>query len=135
MKAKVLTTIILAAFLSYGCSYDLESDESGKGVIATGLVTDHEGHPVEHIRISISSENMTQEIVYTSSDGIYRALLDLNLKEDKGIQLNFTAEDIDGAENGGMFDSAEDMVILFKENHPDGMLTIKKDFHLTLSRQ
>lgn len=70
--------------------------------------------PVKHIRVSIESEESTA-VVYTSAHGIFRT--DGYIRKDRfPFSFTVTLEDIDGEDNGGLFASYTDRIIVFHED-------------------
>lgn len=73
-----------------------------------GSVTDMEGNPLNHIKVTLNyGEDIEQMSVYTSLKGEFIA--DIN---PSATMLTITLEDIDGEENGGLFESLTDQVII-----------------------
>lgn len=83
-----------------------------------GHVTDQQGVPLEKIRIRIKSRNNDKiaTTYYTSSNGSFHC--ELAIPEDNSqMAIEIIMEDIDGEENGGMFESKTDMITIFEEDY------------------
>jgi putative lipoprotein (rSAM/lipoprotein system) len=80
-----------------------------------GVVTDAEGNPINHIKVTLSTEDTSSQIsVYTSSNGEFVADMEWFTEEGSNT-LNVTLEDIDDEENGGLFETLTDQVIVLDE--------------------
>lgn len=103
-----------------GPIYETEAD----GVILQGTVTDQEGRPLEKIRITVENEDRSvREAYYTSSEGSFRCNFPVRRTEEQ-ILLDITIDDIDGEENGGLFESKTDVITIFKDEHHKGPVMI-----------
>lgn len=94
-------------------------NDHGSFGIVSGSVTDIEGNPIEHISISVQFDDSRQkQTFYTSSKGQFRFNLDF---EDIDSQISFTitVKDIDGEENGGIFNEKTDIITLFEEDYTE----------------
>lgn len=92
-----------------------------------GSVMDIEGRPIEHIKVTIECQGAfpVKEIKYTDSNGMF--YLDI-INAPVSYNVTLTLEDIDGEENGGLFETLTDTIILFGD--PESNSTIKLDYHL-----
>jgi putative lipoprotein (rSAM/lipoprotein system) len=80
-----------------------------------GIVTDTDGNPINHIKVTLSTEDAGSQIsVYTSSKGEFVADMEWTTEEGSNT-LNVILEDIDDEENGGLFDTLTDQVIVLDE--------------------
>lgn len=92
-----------------------------------GLVTDTEGTPLNHIKVTLDcGEDIGQTTVYTSLKGEF--LADINPATQI---LVITLEDIDGEENGGQFEPMSDQITLLDENPEDDQDIIFLEYRLT----
>lgn len=84
--------------------------------ILEGKVSDLEGNPIEHIKITADMDiyMSVQEVKYTDSDGLFT--IEINADSSVPVTVTLTIEDIDGEENGGIFESMVDTITLFEEN-------------------
>ena len=83
-----------------------------------GHVTDQAGTPLEKIRIGIKAKDNynTATMHYTSSNGSFHC--ELAIPEDNSqMAIEIIIEDIDGEENGGLFESKTDMITIFEEDY------------------
>lgn len=119
---KILTIIqVLAVLMLTSCSAGEHMEMINNGIFGTisGSVTDTEGTPLEHISISIRfDESSKAQTFYTSSEGLFRFNLEFE-KIDKQISFTITVKDIDGEENGGLFNEKTDVITLFEEDYTD----------------
>lgn len=96
-----------------------------------GIVTDAEGNPINHIKITLQWEGDDNQLsVYSSSKGEFIADLEWSGKG-QPKSLNVTLEDIDGEENGGLFESIRDQVMLLEENGLEWSEVITLDYRMT----
>lgn len=113
----IISLILLLAMHSCMAGIDniTNSDPYRSGIIQ-GSVTDQNGNALERIRITIDS-NISEkpESYYTSSEGQFRC--EVPLEEDYGhIVINISIEDIDGEENGGIFETKSDTITIFEDD-------------------
>ena len=102
--------LVALAAVSSCMAYDAAVPES-MGLIH-GTVTDMEGNPLNHIKVVLNyGEEMGQMTVYTSLKGEFIADI-----EPSATTLTITLEDIDGEENGGLFESLTDQITLMEED-------------------
>ncbi len=87
-----------------------------------GFVTDEDGSPINHIKVTITQSSFPM-VVYTSSRGEFIA--DMVLTE--GL-LEIKLEDIDGEENGGAFATLSDTITVLEDQE---MITL--EYSLTLA--
>ena len=87
-----------------------------------GFVTDEEGSPINHIKVTITQSDFPL-VVYTSSRGEFIA--DMALTEGT---LEIMLEDIDGEENGGTFAPLSDTITVLEDQE---MITL--EYSLTLA--
>ena len=87
---------LISAVMICSCSadaYDLEPDFIG----VVGTVTDTEGNPIDHIRITLKWDGIDENFVsYSSSEGIFKTAMDFDPTENGSTTLHVTLEDIDG---------------------------------------
>lgn len=96
-----------------------------------GIVTDTEGNPINHIKITLQWEGDDNQLsVYSSSKGEFIADLEWDGKG-QPKSLNVTLEDIDGEDNGGFFESHRDKVMLLEENGQEWSEVITLDYRMT----
>lgn len=93
-----------------------------ENVRIVGTVTDDTGAPIEHIKVTMDWNSGTyQDIKYTSSVGKFDSNVQDNPQSDM-ITLMITLEDIDGEDNGGLFESHSEKVTLNKEDITEPVL-------------
>lgn len=77
-----------------------------------GTVTDTEGNPINHIKISFDcGEHEEAMSVYTSLNGEFIA----DMATDATI-ISIKVEDIDGEDNGGLFESITDQITILEDD-------------------
>lgn len=104
---KLLAGILAMSALSACSAEYMGPDDQIYGNIR-GIVTDMEGTPVNHIKVTISQpQHHYPTIVYTSIRGEFIA--DMHLEGDR---IDILMEDIDGEENGGLFESLSDVITM-----------------------
>ena len=82
-------------------------------IILNGTVTDDEGNPINHIRITLEWEEraFSPLTVYTSTNGEFYADLDFyNLRYPTTVMIGLS--DPDGPENGGEFAAKTDAITI-----------------------
>ena len=114
--------ILLSAIAACSKAEPSMSDPSMLPGNIHGFVTDEDGSPINHIKVTIAQSSLPL-IVYTSSRGEFIA--DMALTE--GL-LEITLEDIDGEENGGTFAPLSDTITVLKDQE---MITL--EYCLTLA--
>lgn len=124
---------VLAAILMTSCSKeDIAQKDFPDGevlAVITGTVTDMDSTPIEHIKVTIQwgQETKAQE-VYTSSEGRFRS--ERIIKEGSGTNtLTIILEDIDGEENGGLFESHTESMLL-EQDDAEEPASLELDFRL-----
>ena len=117
--------LIALAAVSSCMAYDAAVPES-IGLIH-GTVTDMEGNPLNHIKVVLNyGEEMGQMTVYTSLKGEFIADI-----ESSATALTITLEDIDGEENGGLFESLTDQITLMEEDFLNNEGFMNLEYRLT----
>ena len=128
MKNIILTALALLAI--YSCtagSFDIGMVTPPDFTGIAGQITDIEGNPIEHIKVTIRIKGMQPISAYTSNEGIFIISIDeVRLHTD---QIEVLIEDIDGEEFGGHFATVNDTVQL-DEYQEDG-LRLSLDYRLT----
>jgi putative lipoprotein (rSAM/lipoprotein system) len=77
-----------------------------------GTVTDTEGNPINHIKITFGYGEGTEHItVYTSLKGEFIADI-----EAAASVITVKLEDIDGEDNGGLFESITDQITILEDD-------------------
>ena len=112
--ATALAVLSLAASSCMKGDVIPDSEDSEKIV---GYVTDTDDNFIEHIKLTFDWNNGTyQEIKYTDSHGQFQSdYWQPSVRE--AVTLTITLEDVDGEENGGLFETANETITLF-ENGP-----------------
>lgn len=96
-----------------GCS-DMPIWDQGMGPLLTGTVTDQDGTPIEHIQVTLNwNDSKTKEISYTSSEGIFISSAHLSQRGETSLKI--TLEDIDGEENGGLYETLVETITILEE--------------------
>lgn len=107
----------------------------GEGILEDGYqfnghVMDEAGNPIPHIKVTLEWEGQYAPIViYTSDKGIFYTIPD-NLPDTYPFTIDITLEDIDGEENGGLYESKSDQITVLED---DGKKIIDPDYRLTLA--
>lgn len=84
--------------------------------ILEGKISDLDSNPIEHIKVTADMDiyMSVQEVKYTDSDGSF--MIEINAGSSVPVTVTLTIEDIDGEENGGLFETMVDTITLFEEN-------------------
>lgn len=125
----IISSIASVCVLISSCSPGIPDDYPDiENVRIVGTVTDDTGAPIEHIKVTMDWNSGTyQDIKYTSSVGKFDSNVQDNPQSDM-ITLMITLEDIDGEDNGGLFESHSEKVTLNKEDITEPVL--KFDYRL-----
>lgn len=117
MEASRIIGISLGLLVLAGCSERIRINE-GRGPLLTGSVATQDGTPIEHIQVTLEWPGSNiKELSYTSSDGIFTS--SAHLAEKGETMLKITLEDIDGEENGGIFETLVETITLLEEDNDD----------------
>lgn len=131
MKFQAIISICILTLLSVGCTKEDASTAGGKGKpIITGHITDVNGTPLEHIKVTLDIQGSYNDAVYSSSEGIYIAFFMPEWDKNGKCEIKVSIEDIDGKQNGGEFASIHDTILLLKDNLSDERIRIQKDYLL-----
>ena len=119
MRINSLIYIALAAALTASCmamdyAPAMDGEVQKPGII--GNVTDTSGVVIEHIKVTLDwNDGSFSETQYTNSDGVFIAEIWDN-GNGKVRSLTVTLEDIDGEENGGMFETLSETFTVFEDD-------------------
>lgn len=115
MKATGIISLISAACLSGACMTVSERSPHQDFVPIEGSVQDCNGNPINHIKVTITHRDSGNEptTAYTSDKGRFNAMLNMTLV-DFPILVDICLEDIDGEENGGLFETKTDRISIFE---------------------
>lgn len=115
-KAIKLLAVIIAASALSSCSEGHAGPyEEVAYVNIHGMITDKEGAPINHLKVTITQPQLYYPtVVYTSIRGEFIADMYLD-----GDRIDVLVEDIDGQENGGEFESLTDVITLLDESMTD----------------
>ena len=101
--------MLCASISSCSVGYDYAVSDQ---IQIQGTVTDTEGNPINHIKITFGYGEGTELItVYTSLKGEFIADI-----EDAATVLTVKLEDIDGEDNGGLFESITDQITILEDD-------------------
>ena len=110
---------ILTVLAASSCMSDMPSNfpgldgDSGK---IEGYVTDKDDNFIEHIKVTFDWDNGSyQEIQYTDSQGYFSSEYWQPLAA-KAVTLSVTLEDIDGEDNGGLFEPLRETITVFNND-------------------
>lgn len=116
MNLSRIATIFTALLLGVSSCMKEESssDISGYDDMIQGFVTDNEDNIIEHIKVTLDWNNGAyQEIKYSDSHGQFSSDY-RQYAANEVMTLTITLEDIDGEENGGLFESLNETITLFE---------------------
>ena len=96
--------------------------------ILEGKISDQDGNPIEHIKVTadLGTHMSVQEVKYTDSDGSF--MIGINADSSVPVTVTLTIEDIDGEENGGLFETMIDTITLFEDS--DSSSIARLDYRL-----
>lgn len=114
-KSGIIYAMLALSILAQACMSAplMEDVQTGQTDRIEGLVTDMDGTPIEHIKVTLDwNQGKYQDIEYTDSHGQFSAAI-WSSDTRESTSLTITLEDIDGKENGGEFESLTDNVTFF----------------------
>lgn len=130
MRNIILT--FLATFVIYSCSlgdFNIDKVTPPDFTGVAGRITDTNGNPIEHIKVTVGIKGMETISAYTSSEGIF--IISIDDERLQTDQIEILIEDVDGEEFGGHFAPVNDTVQI-DEYQEDGF-KLSLDYRLTLS--
>jgi putative lipoprotein (rSAM/lipoprotein system) len=117
--------LTIAAVSACSSAYDMESRLPMGNI--RGVVKDSDGEPLNHIKVTVGyGEGISPMTVYTSMKGEFIADLDPS-----ATMLTVTLEDIDGEENGGLFETLTDQITIIWDDFSDEAEMISLEYCLT----
>lgn len=130
-KTGIAFILSLAGLICSSCA--MESDMGIENIPhVNGRVTDLEDNPLEHIKVTFDwGAGTEQSVVYTSSEGMFNTPFIECWDTGGGMTVTVTLEDIDGEENGGLFESKSDKLILYREDFSEEPVRIELDYRLS----
>ena len=125
MNVSRIATALAALVLSVSscmmeeASSDIRIPDAGDSDKLVGYVTDTDDNSIEHIKVTLDWNNGTyQEIKYTDSYGQFQTDC-WQPATREAVTLAITIEDVDGEENGGLFEPVSETIILFENGVQD----------------
>ena len=122
MNVSRIAALAVLTLAMFSCMKEdiAKSDIDNSGNIV-GYVTDTDDNVIEHIKVTFDWNNGTyQEIKYTDSYGQFQSDY-WQPAAREAVTLTITMEDVDGDENGGLFETASETITLF-ENGTQGIV-------------
>ena len=122
--SRITITLAALAFAAVSCMTadpfpSVDSPDTGDSDKLVGYVTDTDDNSIEHIKVTLDWNNGAyQEIKYTDSYGQFQANC-WQPATREAVTLAITVEDVDGEENGGLFESVSETIILFENGVQD----------------
>ena len=121
--ATAILTILMLVLTSCSAG-EISGDGEMLGTVS-GTVTDQEDKPLEHISITVIIDEVPESLTfYTSSEGKFRFDLPMESKDGQS-KFRIVIKDIDGEENGGLFQEKTDDITLFEEDYSEFPITIE----------
>ena len=122
--SRIPITLAALAFAAVSCMQAdpfpvVDSPDTGDSDKLVGYVTDTDDNSIEHIKVTLDWNNGTyQEIKYTDSYGQFQTDC-WQPAAREAVTLAITIEDVDGEENGGLFEPVSETIILFENGVQD----------------
>ena len=122
--SRIPITLAALAFAAVSCMQadpfpGVDSPDTGDDDKLVGYVTDTDDNSIEHIKVTLDWNNGTyQEIKYTDSYGQFQTDC-WQPAAREAVTLAITIEDVDGEENGGLFEPVSETIILFENGVQD----------------
>lgn len=131
MKLNIIAILTAACCVFISCSMDIAPDDmtdvAYPGI--EGSVTDEDSNPISHLKVTITYEGLNEpNTVYTSSKGLFHSFIDTQVCSFP-LTIEITIEDIDGGDNGGMFETLTDRITILEES--DLETTVSPTYRLT----
>lgn len=100
-----------------------------------GYIKDEEGDAISHIRLSIEGKDADGNTIfsvigYSSIKGEFYMMVDRPLTSFP-LSLDILMEDIDGEENGGLFQPLSDHITIFEDMVRESEPIIELDYRMT----
>ena len=125
MKKVSIILLTLTLWIMTSCSAGIPYDSSNIAdtISLTGMVTDEEDNPIEHIRIAMEWDSpFSPMVVYSSANGIFQADLDFSYLR-YPITISLEMSDTDGPDNGGEFETRKDEITIMEDSDINMPLT------------
>lgn len=122
--SRIPITLAALAFAAVSCMQadpfpGVDSPDTGDSDKLVGYVTDTDDNSIEHIKVTLDWNNGTyQEIKYTDRYGQFQTDC-WQPATREAVTLAITIEDVDGEENGGLFEPVSETIILFENGVQD----------------
>ena len=122
--SRIPITLAALAFAAVSCMQAdpfpvVDSPDTGDSDKLVGYVTDTDDNSIEHIKVTLDWNNGTyQEIKYTDSYGQFQTDC-WQPAAREAVTLAITIEDVDGEQNGGLFEPVSETIILFENGVQD----------------
>ena len=125
MKRASFIFFIMTMVLMTSCmAMDSEFMTDIERVQVNGIVIDEEENPINHIKVKMEWDSpYSPMIVYSSSKGYFTA--DLEIPETGyPVKVSVEISDIDGEDNGGLFQTRTDEIIILDEAYSESSESI-----------
>ena len=123
----ILTSLVICSCSLGNFDIDKVTPPDFRGI--AGKITDSDGNPIEHIKVTVGIKGMQTVSAYTSSEGIFIISIDdSRLQIDK---IEVLIEDVDGEDFGGHFRTVNDTIQI--DDYQEDRLRLSLDYRLTLS--
>lgn len=109
--------MIASALILCSCTSGKIEEEIPDHIISGTVVTE-DRTPIEHIQVTLVWHDMRKtEMVFTSSDGRFNT--PAYLSDDGETEVTITLKDIDGEENGGIFEESVENITILEDDIPE----------------
>ena len=118
MKGTSIIFTILTFFLFGSCMAPIYDDmHNTESIRVNGIVEDENEKPLNHIRIRMEWDSpYSPMVVYSSPKGNFTADLEF-IGLTYPVRVSVEISDIDGEENGGLFQTRNDEFTILEENY------------------
>lgn len=118
-----ILTVLTLCILSSCMDMSYEGAPHYDSVRVDGLVIDENEKPIDHIKVRMEWDSpYSPLVVYSSPKGIFTAELQF-YNHTYPVTVSVEISDIDGEENGGVFQTRIDEIIILEENYTDNAST------------
>ena len=116
MKARIIILLVLVSLCLPACMKEGMGKYGMKPLRIEGIVVDDSDEtPINHIRITIEWDSEdSPAIIYSSGSGKFESVIDI--PDEYPMTIDLTLSDIDGEDNGGLYEERTDQISIIEGN-------------------
>ena len=120
----IILTILTLGLMSSCMAGSYDSMPPIESVRIEGIIMDENEMPINHIKVKMEWDSpFSPLVVYSSPKGIFEAALEF-YEQTYPMTVSVEISDIDGEENGGLFQTRNDEIIILEENYTENAGTV-----------